>query len=202
MVPDVFLRRVGDDIEVSWGNRWQPGAEAADYLIEPGLAHCTVREVATALDKALRWAAQQQPIASQPWAAEFLQALKARPRRARDEPCIAWFLDGQAFAGQLTRRFRAALAATGASSLAPPTGAFEAHALARFSPAAAMFGALSPRISQGAAINLLAAMNAPGNAGPYPIDQYVRAAPAWQSDRPWEPHWTCHPSRRLPGKRR
>lgn len=36
IVPDVFFQRVGDEVEVSWGDRITPGGETVSFVLEPG----------------------------------------------------------------------------------------------------------------------------------------------------------------------
>jgi Zn-dependent peptidase ImmA (M78 family) len=60
--------------------------------------------------------------------------------------------------------------------------------MTRLSPAAAMFGALSPQISKLTAVRLLAiaaSSREPADAQ-RPIDRHVRNSPAWRSIEPWE----------------
>jgi Zn-dependent peptidase ImmA (M78 family) len=188
LLPDVFLRRLGDDIEFSWGDRWQPGGEAADYVIEPGIAHCAVIDVAAALDRALAWAVREPALAAQSWHACFRDAAAARPGATAADTCVAWYLDRQEMPGRLTTLFHGAVAKVGGGARALLRQAVRSHALSPLSPAVAMFGALSPDISDTAAVELLAAATASraGAEAPHPMDKYVRIAPAWRADRPWE----------------
>jgi Zn-dependent peptidase ImmA (M78 family) len=65
---------------------------------------------------------------------------------------------------------------------------FAAHAMTRLSPAAAMFGALSPRISETVAMRLLViALGSREVAGiSRPIDRHVRNTPVLGSTEPWD----------------
>lgn len=188
MLPDVFLRRVGDDIEFGWGNRWQPGAEAADYIVEPGVAHCSVADVVQALDGALAWANGQNALRVHPWHQAFHRDVTARPSPATADACLAWYLDGQGSAGQRVQRFRQAVTGFAGTVGDFLRDTFETHALTRLSPAVAMFGALSPRISSEASIELMAAAISCRRdvAAEHPIDHFVANEPAWRAQRPWE----------------
>jgi Zn-dependent peptidase ImmA (M78 family) len=188
MVPDVFLRRLGDDIEFSWGDRWQPGSEAANYVIDPGVAHCGVTEVATAINAALAWADGHASLKAHSWHQKFHRDVAARGRSNAADACLAWYLDGQEAAGQLVDRFRQAV-----TGLAGTAGdflhyTFQTHALTRLAPAVAMFGALSPRISREAATELLAAAISCRRSAvtQHPIDEFVDNEPAWLAQKPWE----------------
>ncbi len=188
MLPDIFLRRVGDDVECSWGNRWQPGSEAADYVIEPGIAHCAVAEVAPALDAALAWADRQHAFETHPWHQALRDELGARPTSASRDACLAWYLDGKGAAGHLVQRFQQAVIRFEGTAGDFIRDTFQAHALTRLSPAVAMFGALSPRMSQEASIELLAATISCRRdvTATHPIDDFVANEPAWRAQRPWE----------------
>jgi Zn-dependent peptidase ImmA (M78 family) len=188
MIPDVFLRRVGDDIEISWGDRWQPGGEAAEYVIEPGVAHCDVVDVAAALDRALLWVASAETLRPNAWHKRFRRLVAARPKDAHAETPLAWYLDGKPRAGRLTRLFRDGLKDFGASERRWVKPEYADHAMTRLSPAAAMFGALSPTISPTAAASLLAIAAGSRDVSNVerPIERHARHSPAWQAIAPWE----------------
>ncbi|MGH7986309.1 MAG: ImmA/IrrE family metallo-endopeptidase [Candidatus Binataceae bacterium] len=188
LLPDAFLRRVGDDIEVSWGERWQPGGEAAEYVIEPGVTHCDVADVAQALDAALTWAVRQPTLRARAWHQLFRRRVAARPQRGGTDTPLAWYLDGKSRPGRLTRLFRERTVQFGAKQRRLLNSAFNAHAITQISPAAAMFGALSPKISEGGVITLLAIATASLEItnNERPVEQHVRNSPAWRSIEPWE----------------
>ena len=187
LVPDVFLRRLGDDIEISWGDRWQPGGEAAEYVIEPGVAHCDVTDVAAALDDVLVWTVKEQAWRAHAWHQPIRRRVAARPQQGASDTPLAWYLDGKPRPGRLTRLFREGARCFGAKGRFLLHPSFAAHAMTRLSPAAAMFGALSPRISDDAAVRLLAvaASNRDTVNIKRPIEQHVRNSPAWRSTEPW-----------------
>lgn len=188
VLPDLFLRRVGDDIEVSWGDRWQPGGEAAEYLIEPGVAHCDVADVAAALDAALNWTVKNPALRAQPWHQAFRRRVAARPKQNGADTPLAWYLDGKPRPGRLTHLFRKGMQQSGAKARFLLNPAFADHAMTRLSPAAAMFGALSPQISEDAAASLLGIAVSSRESGKVerPIDNYVRHSPALGPVEPWE----------------
>jgi hypothetical protein len=188
IVPDVFLRRVGDDIEVSWGDRWQPGGEAAEYVIEPGLAHCDVADVAAALDKALVRMVGEQALRPYAWHKQFRRLVAARPKGADAHSPLSWYLEGKSRAGRLTKMFLEEVQQFGARGGRLLKPEYAAHAMTRLSPAAAMFGALSPTISQTAAVSLLAIAAGSRDTSNVErtIEKHVRDSPAWHSVEPWE----------------
>ena len=188
IVPDVFLRRLGDDIEVSWGNRWQPGGEAAEYVFEPGVAYCDVADVAVALDSALLRMVKEPAWTGYAWYRRFRRQVAARPKARDSDTPLAWYLDGKPQPGQLTSLFRKGMQSHGARNWHLLNPSFAAHAMTQLSPAAAMFGALSPRISETAAMQLLLiALGSREAAGiERPIDRYVRTSPILHSMEAWE----------------
>jgi len=184
----LLLRRVGDDIEVSWGDRWQPGGEAAEYVIEPGVAHCDVADVAWALDAALLWAVNHAALRAHAWHQVFRRRVAARPQRSDSVTPLAWFLEGRSRPGRLTRLFRDGMQRFGAQGRRLLNPAFASHAMTALSPAAAMFGALSPQVSETAAMRLLsiAAASRDTSNSDRAIEAHVRNSPAWRSGAAWE----------------
>ena len=71
IVPDVFFQRVEDQIEVSWGDRVQPGADAATFTVEDGIARAPVDEVAKTLLEAVDWFLGQDRISASAWGVEL-----------------------------------------------------------------------------------------------------------------------------------
>jgi hypothetical protein len=186
LTPDVFIRRVGDDVEVSWGNRLQPGGEAAQFWIEPGIAHVPVSAVGDALDAALEWFANQPDLVNRGWFGEIRQLIQNSRRQAERSHWLSWYLDGSHLAGPLTELFNRL-------RMRPEiVGAFQGMAAAQYldplSPAAAMFGTLSPNISEPAAIRLLAIVSDAyhDRANSADLDQFVTGQPAWSARSPWD----------------
>lgn len=188
MLPDVFLRRVGDDVEISWGDRWQPGGEAAEYLIEPGKAHCDVSDAAQALDHVLLRFAKDRRFRAYGWHTQFRRHVALRPKTSDADTPLAWYLEGKPHAEGLARIFRDGMRQFGARGRRLLNPVFASHAMTRLSPAVAMFGSLSPHISQTAGIRLLgiaAGLHDTGNTQ-REIETYVRPSPAWRSSKPWD----------------
>lgn len=186
IVPDVFLRRAGDDIEISWGDRVQPGGEAADFCLEPGVLHTTAAAAATAIDGALRWFTAQPALAARPWFGAIRQVVEARPLADRTRDYLAWYLDRQPSPGTMVAMFEAVRASLGAAgSLFGDT--VERNFIARLSPAAAMFGALSPEMSTEAATQLLAIVASSfQSTRTHPIDHFSTSPPAWRVASAWD----------------
>jgi Zn-dependent peptidase ImmA (M78 family) len=101
---------------------------------------------------------------------------------------LAWYLDGKEQPGRLTNLFRQGMRRYGAKGWRLLNPSFAAHAMTRLSPAAAMFGALSPRISETVAMRLFViALGSREAAGiTRPIDQHVRNSPVLHSTEPWD----------------
>jgi hypothetical protein len=186
LTPDIFIRRVGDDIEVSWGNRLQPGGEAAQFWIEPGIAHAPVSAVGDALNAALEWFVKQPELANREWFGEVRQLIENCRRPVERSHWLSWYLDGSYLAGPLTELFnrlrsRPEIVTAFQDSVA-------ANYLDPLSPAAAMFGALSPNISETAATRLLAIVSEAYCDGrrSADLDQFVTDQPAWSARSPWD----------------
>jgi Zn-dependent peptidase ImmA (M78 family) len=185
LTPDVFMRRVGDDIEFSWGNRLQPGGESAQFWLEPGVAHAPVSAVGDALGGALDWFVNQPDLAGRGWFGAVRQMIKSGRRSVERSHWLSWYLDGSYAAGPLTELFNRLRAWPGIA------GAFQEAAAANYldplSPAAAMFGALSPEISETAAARLLAIVSDAyqDRANTADLDQFVTDRPAWSARSPW-----------------
>lgn len=191
IVPDIFLRRLGDDIEVNWGDRWQPGGEAAQFLLETGVAHVPVEAVGLALDSALAWCAQKPEFSGQPWFQEIRAAIDARTRSEQESSWIAWYVDGAASPGRLTNLFMKLKNSSRVVGEFLFSDRKERTFIPILSPAAAMFGTLSPDISEEAAARLLALVNQSIDLSmmsekmPY-VDSFVESYPAWQARSAWD----------------
>jgi Zn-dependent peptidase ImmA (M78 family) len=186
VLPDVFLRRVGDDIEISWGERLTPGGEAATFAAEGGVAHVAVADAAKPIEDALQWFLHRPVLSVKPWMTPLRKAGKSRAS-VKPTTLLSWFLDGQAEEGNLTRLFRETRQRLGARAdklaALPHAGIF----VPEFAPTAAMFGTLSPEISREAGARLMAiAANASEQARlPRQIDALVENRPAWTARSPW-----------------
>jgi hypothetical protein len=186
ILPDVFMRRVGDDIEVTWGPRWQPGAQAGDFTMEAGTAHASVAAVSSALDGMLGWARDVPQWAACDWFKAFLASMERRPTASDSDRCLSWYLDAAPTPGVLTgmyHRVRQQLANVRLSA-----DAVVHHAVPTLAPAVAMFGALSPNMQESAIATLLAAVDGLQGVANAPllIDEMQEDRPAWRSPHPWD----------------
>jgi hypothetical protein len=131
----------------------------------------------------------KQPVWSDyAWYKRFRRQVAARPKANDSDTPLAWYLDGKPQPGRLTSLFRKGMQSHGAKGWHLLNPSFAAHAMTRLSPAAAMFGALSPRISETAAMQLLLiALGSREAAGiERPIDRHVRNSPILHSMEAWE----------------
>lgn len=162
LLPDLFLRRFGDEIELSWGTGaplFAPDGFA--FLSVPGVARLPVEDVAGPLWQMLRWFADHPPRLDDPadqenWSAivdriETLDRLPTRDLEAAHLPatiaCLLEDLGTNALPATLTesRRMQAA------------------PAISELSPRVAMFGGVDPNLTRGDAATLLALLAGRGN---------------------------------------
>lgn len=186
LLPDVFLRRVDDEIEVSWGDRLTPGGDAVSFAVENGVSHQPVAAVATTLDEALTWFLRQPALLERVWMGRLRETIEQRKKGTRPEKLVAWFLDRSETPGRLTQIYKAArrqFSGGGDVARLPGAGLFADC----FAPAVAMFGTVSPEMTEKAAVRLMAAAieASQEDTGRLPIDEYVEALPAWQTGSPW-----------------
>lgn len=183
IVPDIFVQRAGDEIELSWGDRIQPGGEAVTFLVEDGVARVPVDIVADTLVKAIGWFFAQETIKAATWSRPHIMAWRTIADRAADLEPLHWYLDARAEAGPLSAKLLAGLRALDRE---PPR--VSNPWLGTLSPEIAMFGDLAPQVSQEAAITLLTAYygalsNAPESGA---LAALVSEEPAWATVSPWE----------------
>lgn len=179
ILPDIYFQRVDDEIEVSWSDRTSIGSEGVRFLLEPGAARVPVRAMADVFDLALRWFTGQSSLLSRPWMAEIRD--KGAVRRATPlEARIAWFLDGAATAGPLTRIVR------GAGDAMAGLGQVGDIVADRLSPSVAMFGGIAPNISEKGGAALLAVIAEARVEAADAMTCWVSYQPAWQSTQPWD----------------
>ncbi len=183
IVPDVFLQRVGDDIEFSWGDRVQPGAEAATFLVEDGVARASVDAVATSLAAAMEWFLDREPVRRAPWAEAVIGQWTGVKTGPVGGDALNWYLDSTPEPGPLAAALTRAL-----DRLQRPVPVPEGYWWGRLAPEVAMFGDLSPRISDAAAAALLAAYFAAQTTGPAgaALARFVVDEPAWLAPSPWD----------------
>ena len=182
IVPDVFFRRMEDEIEISWGNRIQPGAEAAMFMAESGVARASVDCVADALASAINWFLVPNDSVVFDWKSELTDSwtkIKAGPI---GKSAVSWYLDSNPKPGPLTKTILSVLEKL-ENPLRPP----EAPWLGTLSPEVAMFGDLSPQITNTAAAKLLAeyfeARSETGDSDT--LKSLVSEQPAWMHSSPW-----------------
>lgn len=186
IVPDVFFQRIEDEIEISWGDRMQPRADSATFLLEDGVARAMVDDVAETLSEAVNRFLEQEPILDTQWGAELANRWHAQCRSAVGESALSWYLDSDSKPGLLTRTFMAAL-----KKLNRPLELTEKMWLGELSPEVAMFGDLAPDIDREAAARLLAAYFGSQTTEPMqmPLAQLIHAdetdEPAWSNPFPW-----------------
>lgn len=157
MLPDLFLRRLGDEIEISWGDRWQPGCDAIQFVAEEASVCVPVSAVADTFNEALIWFAEAAPCGRRPWVDVVLEKIRARHDPARRDIRTAWYIDGSSDIGPLTVLFRKLRDKFAQNWEGVFEELFNDTYHGRLSPAAAMFGDLSPKLTEDAAIHLLAA---------------------------------------------
>ena len=181
--PDVFFQRVEDEIEISWGDRVQPGADAATFMVEDGVARASVDAVAKTLLEAVDWFLNQERISVSKWGVELASRWKEVCRSPSGESALSWYLDSSPEPRSLTETFKTAMIELG-SSLELPNQCW----WGKLAPEVAMFGDLAPNISSEAAAILLAeyfgAQNDEGMSAP--LKEQIRFDdPAWSSSSPW-----------------
>ena len=182
IVPDTFVQRMEDDLEFSWGDRIQPGAIAASFVVEDGIARASVDDVAECLRSALQWFLLRQESNEAPWAHE----LRARWEEIEREPAglsaLSWYLDASPEPKALTGKFLGAL-----KKFKQPFLPEDKAWWGQLSPEVSMFGDLSPNISSDAAAILLGeyfnARDGDDDAGL--LSDLSSDLPAWTASSPW-----------------
>ena len=181
--PDVFFQRMEDEIEISWGDRVQPGADTASFFVEDGLARVTVDEVATALMGAVDWFVEEERICKSEWGTELAKRWNEVRDTAAGQAALSWYLDSSPEPGSLTLTFRTAMEKLGRQlDLSPKPW------LGELSPEVAMFGDLAPNVSEEAAARLLAEYFDARTERPMSdllTKQIFPDEPAWSSASPW-----------------
>ena len=188
ILPDVFVQRMEDDLEFSWGDRVQPGANAATFLVEDGVARAPVDAVARSLHSAMEWFLERQESNSALWVSELRARWKDTSQSSAGISALSWFLDSSPEPKALTEKLLAAL-----EKLKRPLSLVQEPWLGNLSPEVAMFGDLSPNISSDAATILLAEyFSACTNVGDSDeLTELVSDVPAWTTSSPWHNglHW-------------
>ncbi len=181
--PDVFFQRMEDEIEISWGDRIQPGADAATFVVEDGIARVAVDEVATTLFDAVEWFLAQDGICASEWGTELTNRWNEMCGLMAGEVALSWYLDSNPEPKSLTKTFTTAM-----KKLGRALELSEKMWLGELSPEVAMFGDLAPNISGEAAARLLAEyFDAQTNERMSTLltEQICSDEPAWSSSSPW-----------------
>ena len=181
--PDVFFQRMEEEIEISWGDRIQPGADAATFVVEDGIARVAVDEVATTLFDAVEWFLAQDGICPSEWGTELTNRWNERCGLTAGEVALSWYLDSNPEPKSLTKTFTTAM-----KKLGRALELSEKMWLGELSPEVAMFGDLASNISGEAAARLLAEyFDAQTNERMSTLltEQICSDEPAWSSSSPW-----------------
>ena len=188
IVPDIFIQRIEDDLEFSWGDRIQPGSHKATFLMEDGVTRAAVDSVARAIYSAVEWFLIKQEKNSATWTEELRINWSQTIHKSTYASALSWYLDSSPEPGPLTKTFNIALEKLNRRlELANNSVSANTPWLGNLSPEVAMFGDLSPKISSAAAMTLLAeyfsAQTANENA--VPLSRFVSDQPAWATKSPW-----------------
>ena len=183
ILPDVFMQRMDDDLEFSWGDRIQPGATAASFVVGDGVARVSVDAVAECLRSALQWFLVQQSSNAAPWVHELRERWKEIGDKPAELPALCWYLDSSPEPKDLTKKFLGAL-----ERLKRSLSSVNESWWGSLSPEVAMFGDLSPDISDDAAAVLLGEyFNALGDGGQTGLlSDLTSDVPAWTASSPWD----------------
>ena len=183
ILPDVFFQRMEDDIEISWGDREQPGADAATFILEDGIARASVDRVAETLYSSIEWFLNKPEVQTSKWG----KALSGEWSRIKSQPAgltaLSWYLDCSSEPKALTNTFVRALQGL-QRTLDLPKKCW----LGVLSPSVAMFGDLAPDVSDTAAARLLAEYfdARTHSGGSERLGELVSEEPAWSTSSPWD----------------
>ncbi len=146
LFPDLFVRRLADDIELSWSTAPPFCApHGFQFVVEPGHARLAVAEVGGPLWEALQWTASQPP----PTLHESDRAeWRALCEKVEAIPNLTDFqLDSAFVAPEILVEVRKALDRAGKPELAVEAVERTHPFVETFSPAVAMFGGVSPGLT-------------------------------------------------------
>lgn len=139
--PDIFIRRFGNDVELSWGDRKWPGMPEEYHLAKPGACILPISEVATALYGVLSKARDilQGCCPDSEDVKEFANFVSMIPRTPLEKRSM-WFAE-TAWAEKYIKKFKKVL------------DAFQNNIVGElfieeFSPVKVMFGSVSPKINK------------------------------------------------------
>lgn len=144
LFPDLFVRRMMDDIELSWSA--EPPLFAPDgfvFSVEPGVARLPVDDIAGPLWEALSWAASQPPLLDDHDRASW-RALAAKIDRI---PSISAAAFDRAYVDEhILELVRSSLQRIGKLALVDELVSTARPYVRELSPAVAMFGGVSPNL--------------------------------------------------------
>ncbi len=182
ILPDVFVQRMEDDLEFSWGDRVQPGAHAASFVFEDGLERASVDAVAECFRSALEWFLFQQESNEAEWVNELRERWGEIGHRPAGLSALSWYLDSGPEPKSLTQKFLGSH-----DKLKRPLSFTNEVWLGNLAPEVAMFGDLSPDISGDAAAVLLSEyFNARSDCGQTDLlSEISMDVPAWTASSPW-----------------
>lgn len=146
LFPDLYLRRYLDTIEASWTGSPPPFAgETFTFIADPGTAFLPVNAVAEPLWALLQWASASAAVSSEQDQAALsaFQAKVASLEQVSDE-----VLEEAYASPKVLRIARVFLKRAKAKAALADIRVPHAPALAHFSPAVAMFGGVSPNLSE------------------------------------------------------
>ena len=182
IVPDVFFQRVGDEIEVSWGDRVEAGAEASSFVTDDGMSHVGAEAMATALRDALDWFCRRMEGRGAAWVPDLDRRWRDIGQAPAGRAALHWFLDGREDEGPLS-----AVLAAGLEDLGRPLPLPADPWWGSLAPEVAMFGALAPQMSERAAVTLLSCYFEARHDGAEAeaLTALRRDDPAWRAASPW-----------------
>ena len=144
--PDLYMRRVADDVELSWSPAPPLFApEGLNFETAAGFAHLPVDEVANPLWEMLDWATANAPSLATPGDREYAARLRGKVQALTAAPAIE--MAKAHLSPMIYARARAFLAKAGRLDLLQPTSTATGHHapyIVEFPPAVAMFGGVSP----------------------------------------------------------
>ena len=94
IVPDVFFQRMEDEIEISWGDRTQPGADAATFFAEDSVARVSADKVAQAFYSAIEWFSKLPEVQQFTWCEVLSREWDKVKSLPAGQSALSWYLDG------------------------------------------------------------------------------------------------------------
>lgn len=94
IVPDVFFQRMEDEIEISWGDRTQPGADDATFIAEDSIARVSADKVAEAFYSAIEWFSKLPEVQQFSWCEVLSREWDKVKSLPAGQSALSWYLDG------------------------------------------------------------------------------------------------------------